>query len=180
MKEPTPLVYIFGSKAGFLATAGGAGLVICLWLNGQASGMSAFIAAMVMAGACKAYREVQAFRAWQRNWNALAGTPAPRQGKHWASAIWMLLLALVIAQPVDDPTFRSLTEWAFLLMSLVLATRFVWRLARRIRARPASAAEPRHVVEVCLPVVRRAATVREATAALPDYCKQLLRHGSKE
>lgn len=181
MKQPTPLTSIFGSKAGFMATAVCGSLVIVLWMTGQASGMAAAIAAGVMAGACKAWREVQAYKAWQREWNALAGTPQVKRKGNWPALAWVFLLALVVIEPVPDPTFRGLIVLAFLLMTLVLVIKLVWKIARRFRGVRASAAPKRdHVVQVCLPVARSSPSLSQVTAALPGYCKQLLRNSSKE
>lgn len=180
MKQPSLVSRRLGTK-GFCAFAA---CVAVLLVFGWGSGELAvpwpipLMSVLLVGSALKAKREVDAFNLWRRRWNAMSGiaepaTPPGRRGRQ-AFVIWLLLLFIVVVQPFDA-SINGLAAFAFTVMTLVGGTKFAWNASRGMRGRSAPIPKPHlHIVHTPLPAPRRSPSVREATAALPDYCVALL------
>ena len=186
MKQPNPLIYVFGHTLVCLGALSVAATVDLQWVEtpDQVPGMLPLIASAIAIGTLKAHGQVTSFKAWQRNWNRVAGQPpaAPRK-RHWALALWLCALVLAASRPFPDAMVNELAALVFVLSSIWLLATFLLKAARwgtrRMHARTGTPA-PHYVVEICQPVGRRSPKPAEIVAALPAYCQQLLQHQSQE
>jgi hypothetical protein len=148
----------------------------------------------VCRAAIMARRRVAAYTGWRKDWEEAAGitqeasartnrkSPLPLRKRVdravgvvalWViGAGWLVLHAgeNIPAYPVVASGFALAHAWG-----LGLAVRRMARGARRTpSARRTASGGSGDVVTVCLRIPRSSPTVREATAALPDYCRALL------
>lgn len=95
-------------------------------------------------------------------------------------AAWAVLLLWLFTQPGRTDAYGA-AALLWVLLTLVGAIRLLLWLGGRVsnsitgRERGAPKLEGDHVVKVCLPVPRDVPSLKGLHAALPDYCKPLLR-----
>jgi len=180
MKQPTLMSRRIGTTGFCVLATSAAVFLVFGWGSGELAipWPIPLMAVLLVGSALKAKREVDAFNYWQRRWNAMAGIaePATNPGRRRRQAfvIWLLLLFIIIVQPFDS-SINGFSAFAFAVMTLVGGGRLAWNSLRVTRGKNAPKSSPHlHVVHTPLPVPRRSPAVKEATAALPDYCLTLL------
>lgn len=178
MKRPGAIVYLFGNPFSGLALFGATIFFGYRWWIGEASPYLAFGFFFATAYASKASDQLNSYRLWKREWNAMGGSAALDRLFARAHSLRMVVgfalwgaFAYGVYLVSADPAAR-IPVALFVLGTAILVTSGIYRLVKRRR----SHAKPfRDVpVAVCLPVPQHSSTIGQAFSALPAYCMQTL------
>jgi hypothetical protein len=181
MKRPSGFTYVVGNPVSVIALALGAAYLAYQWWNGgsPAIALAAFIAAAYAMGANS---RLQKYNDWKREWEAMEGKrPSQRTARRVLNSVavrvaiglplWCAFAYLALTSG-NDPTMRA-ARALFLLATLVMAVGFAYRLMRR--RRPRANASRDVPVTLCVAPPRQSPDLAQAYAALPVYCRAILR-----
>lgn len=183
MNRPGPITYLFGNP-GIALTA----LLLALVFTyegfvGQASPLIA-LAAWVGAFYCsRAYERLDKYRLWKLEWDAMDGQPRragllQRAARNTAlrmigaGLLWFWMASEALS--ISNQPGREFAVGLFFIGTLVLIAGGVFRVGWRVwrsRGRRVARDIP---VTLCLRPFRQSPSVREAFAALPEFCLLLL------
>lgn len=193
MNRPSPIAFIVGNTVVTGCAVIAAGFAVIAWIGGNAPLMVPIAALGIAAWSTRACSDVSRYRAWHRQWEALApeqpsppGPPATavpveatRGGQRWPMAIvvasW-LCLAAMNKTPDQQSAFVLFTLGILLYGGFALSAVLLRR--RRSRAPAAAAVMPQSEDLVALCVALPLYPVTPLPAAyqcLPDYCVKTLR-----
>ncbi len=176
MTRPSLLTYLFGNPVSALALG-----LAALWLGyqaltGGASWLVALGAIAVAVYAGKAFDQVEKYRLWKREWDAMSGQPSAGfalgrvPGLRFAAGMALWCLGLYFVVTLDDTPGVALGRLLFWLGTAVMVVGMIYRLVSR--SRPKRRAE-RAMVSVSLPISRNSPARQQAYASLPVYCLKL-------
>jgi hypothetical protein len=197
MNRPPRSDFMIGTRGGVILTSCLAIYVLYRWGSQDEhheviSWVLPALALLLCKASIAARKRVGAFTQWNDAWRETAGLPperpaakrrhSPRQWAisgvgSWALAGWWLCAH---AAEAGSPAFAASASLFALLSLWGLGTGLTF-LAKRTGTRATSrSARParEHIVAVCLPVPLTSPSARQFTAALPDYCQQLLAHSN--
>ena len=155
---------------------GGFGLLYVACLGGPSAMPCGLSGVVVLAVIGRAHKTASAYRAWRREWLAMAGEPDLENLRIkgvLATILFAFLIFATIAFVQSSP--RSIGRalgWVIGLTPLWLATLAVWMMVRRKRDR--STSSERVPVKVVAKALLPAPPLADAYAALPEYCQRLL------
>jgi len=181
MKRPGPHIYLFGNPVSTFVLAVAAIYLGYEWWIGAASPVAAIAAVIAAAFASKANERLEAYNTWKREWQVMSGE-APTAGRLLIPyralrivlglTVWSLFAYVALDPgPRQDVQIAAALFW---LATALLIAGGIYRLVkRRSRSRPKPARDV--PVTICLPVPRQSAALSQALAALPEYCRSLLK-----
>jgi hypothetical protein len=181
MNRPSRFSYAIGNPVSVLGILGFGGFLLYRWWTGQAPGMAAVFAFVMISSAVTASDRIGQYAAWKRQWDALGGVSTPTLRQRIAAvpglrAVVLLGVWLGIVYYGSVGTHDAWGRIGILIGVLgvpaVLAVAAVARLVGWVRSRRRRRLMP---VAICLRRPRRAVTPAQAKAAVPDYCRALLR-----
>jgi hypothetical protein len=175
MKRPPPLTMLLGHP--FMAWPVWGGIIITgyrTW-NGlqDATGLIVFLVIGALCG--KASQARDAYLGWKHDWEAMNGTtPQQRSQATFLRTVTLILVWSFFAFVASALMYRDDDRWMailFWLCSLAYAVVRIakWRRVRHSRTRPTK----QIAVAVVVRKPAQSATIAQAYAALPDYCRQL-------
>lgn len=178
MREPSLQARLLASPPVFYGSWG-----LAIWLLYQGSQddsiwLVLIMTAIVMTPIMKADQQVKAFKSWQRQWNAMAGTPA-RRPMHWSTYIGMglgvVLVALLCSAGQQGGT-QAVVGVLLLLTAPLLGIALLVKLFRWLRHRQRVRDSQVRPVAVCVTrPLYPAISLRDAYHGLPDHCLRVLR-----
>lgn len=176
MKTPSIQTQILGHPLiGFpVALASLGGLYLATQLGGGGILVGVISAGMLVSSA-RASQQMQAYRAWKLEWDAMGAAPSPRARSGWGIGVLAVMLVGVVwglAVMVDPDgmgkllsVIAALCPLGIAVLGLALLAR--WLLRRRRRDRGAVP------VAVIARPIHPIPSVSAAYAALPEYCRVL-------
>ncbi|MDH4745874.1 hypothetical protein OMP43_17755 [Sphingomonas sp. CBMAI 2297] len=176
MKRPPASVMFFGHPLVVAAVGCFALWLGYLWWTGAAEGVGALVALLAATGCARAGERAGKYRQWQREWNAMSGTP--RGGvslgglRKVAAIVGGLLAGLLALSYLSHPTL----SWAAILTLLGLGIAVLRAMTggAKTKASAKRAASTPSVAQ-CLRPPGQSTHLNQAYAALPDYCRRMLR-----
>jgi len=176
MTRPQPFQFVLASWPVFLGTWAGVCWLLYQWALDHGIWPLVVAAGLFLTAVMNADERVKAYRAWQREWEAMAGLPPPR--RKWPQVVAALIafpvLVLLVYADQHGGSYALLGVLlvlggpVILLALLVWLCRWFWRLRGRRpgRTRPVIVAIKRPLVPVL--------SLGAAYLALPDYCQRIL------
>ena len=193
MNRPGLSDYIAGNAVTLTAVSGVTAVAMLYCISPQAHHETAswvfpVIGALMCKASLKARRRVAAFRVWERAWNAMSGgAPPPKAARRGGRVrtllffiVWSALLCWLASHAAQkDSQAYGGVSFCFLLLSLWAAGGALQRAARWVsRPRSRKSAKPapegEFIVSVCPARPWRSPSIRQITAALPKYARELL------
>ena len=180
MNRPKPIVYAFGNPVSALFLYGFTTLVGYELYLQQATGPFFLLTIVMSSYASKCRQELLAYKAWQREWEAMEGDPRPsffaRRPRLKEAMFFAVFItsSYLTACCVDYDTAYTIGAlmgvgiWVFTIKWVVQ-----WWHGRKAKAK-AVAGRKGVPVTVCLSVPHTSSTRRQTVMALPPYCKPLL------
>ncbi len=180
MKRPGPLVFLLGNPVSVTLISIFALYCAYEWWIGQAVPVVVIVAFIAAAFAGRLNNAYEKYRRWKREWDAMEGR-APARGASQllgrSGPIRIVLGLSVWAMwgyfTITDQKQPALLVALFWLTTLALVIAGVYRLLRRGKS-PRRAASRDVAVTQCVSLPRQSPGVRQAFAALPEYCRPLL------
>ncbi len=187
MNRPNPIVYLIGNPISCLFLLGIAALLIFQWWTHQetTSWLILPVAAFIGYGAMKANTQLRTYKAWRREYDAIAEAgQSSASGARQSTAVNMLIVIALWAGLgywlVSNATQAQSTKYygelglLFLTINAALVLKFIhWLVTRRRRV--AVSSSDGYVVTACLPVPNQSPRALDVLPALPHYCRRLLR-----
>jgi hypothetical protein len=174
MKRPPFRDYVTGNPITALGLLGFTGLFgYHSWL-GNAPPWIVVVLLLMLAASSAASARISKFKAWEREWNATSGV-APRASQFarmpalrniFGLGVWVVLGVASVSAGSDPAMALPVAGYW-----LATAAMIVWGLFTAVRRKSPPASQFRDVaVSVCIAKPARSPEVREAYAALPEYC----------
>jgi hypothetical protein len=180
MKRPSIRSVILGHPAvGVPVALASVGALYVCWFRGAEHGAALGLIPVAMLFAVgKASQEMTAYRAWKREWDAMAPTAPERRTGRFMAAIGLLLGAVVLiggvaSSDVGPIIANHLLGWGLVLAPFLLGMVAVRSLTRRLRHRSRRGVEGQPAAVIAKPILP-APALPAAYAALPAYCQRLL------
>jgi len=184
MNRPSPFTFLLGNPVSLLAFWLLTAFLAYQWYANGASGLLPIIVGIGALSASNAYRRVEAYRLWKREWDAMDGKPA---SKPWLTGVLRGTMMKIIvgggiwcafayaALKASNQPGMQIVAGMFWLGTLLLVGGGIYRLVRRGSPTKAKAEAMRDVpVTQCLRTPTQSPDLEHAFAALPDYCVPLL------
>lgn len=174
MKQPSGRTkFLAHPVIGMPVTAVGA---VFLWAAFQGSNLLVGFMAVCLIGAAQQAREqVNAYKAWEREWNGMAAGSQPARKRSWGAwavvGLGLVWWGLACASGYDP--YKGAVGTLGLMAVSAIAIQFLkmaWRIIPRLRRPSAKSA----VVTVIARPVMPTPSLTDAYCALPSYCHALL------
>lgn len=172
MRRPGPLTYLVGNEVSFLVLSGGLLLSGGQFLFADGSGTLALLFLIAGSYAHTANAKLREYRAWRREWDAMANlspahllVPILRLAMMLAVAGWALL-GMALA---DRSNGAGLSLYG--VTTAIVLTAPLFGPARRRSRSPRRNSEN---VSVSLRAPVRSPSASRAVLSLPDYCRALI------
>jgi hypothetical protein len=183
MNRPSPFTYLIGNPITLIGAWLLTAFLAYQWYANGGPGILPIITGIAAISASNAYARIDKYRLWKREWEAMNGvaTTGTMTGDLMRTtgfrvviggAIWCLFAygALTIGKQPGGQTAAGL----FWIATLVMIVGGLYRLIRRKRAAAPKQSAIRDVpVTQCLRAPMQAPDLRQAYAALPEYCAPL-------
>jgi len=180
MKRPSIRSVVLGHPlVGVPVALASVGALYVCWFRGEEGGaVLGLIPVGMLCAVSQASQEMTAYRAWKREWDAMA-PPAPgRKPGRFMAAIGVLLSAAMLIGGVASSgdgaaIIHHLLGWGVVLVPFLLGMVTVRLLIRRLRRRYRRGAHAQPGKVIAKPIIA-APALPAAYAALPAYCQRLL------
>ncbi len=181
MSRPGLLTYLVGNPVSALLVVFATLILVVGAFSGSVHWLVALVAVIVTGHAMGCNRRLQEYGRWKREWDGMGGQATAKKSLRALAKLlslrilfgvggWLLLAFLTLGA-AHQPGAGILVA-LFWLGSAFLLGNAVYRAIRRRRAgRKATNV----TVRVCLAVPRSSPSLAQANAALPDYCRLVMR-----
>jgi hypothetical protein len=184
MNRPSPFTYLIGNPISLIGAWLLTAFLAYQWYANGGPGILPIITGIAAISASNAYARIDKYRLWKREWEAMNGVATtgtitgdlmqkPAFRFVIGGAIWCVFAygALTIGNRPGGQAAAGL----FWIATLVMIAGGLYRLFRRKRAAAPKQAAIRDVpVTQCLRAPMLGPDLRQAYAALPEYCVPLL------
>ncbi len=176
MRAPSTQTRLLASPPVQLTAWASAGCFAYHFWNGAPVFWALVITVAFLLNVIRAHEQMQTYRAWKREWNAMSGTP-PRPSR-WPRVVGLLVLGAPLAFLFYDVGQHggasAVLGVVILLVGLLVTVSLILKLVGRLMRRKAAKVMP---VTIC---VNRSMfnkpDIASAYRGLPAHCRAILRH----
>jgi len=188
MNRPSAFTYFIGNPISLIAVWLLTAFLAYQWYANGGPGILPIITGIAAISASNAYQRIDKYRLWKREWEAMNGvaTTGTMTGDIMRTTGFRVIVGGAIwcafaygALTIGNQPGGQVAAGLFWAATLVMIVGGLYRLVRRNRAAAPKQAEIRDVpVTQCLRSPMQSSDLRQAYAALPEYCTSLFQQTS--
>ena len=174
MREPSIQTKLLASPPVFFGSWALAALSVYGWSQHPDSWPMPIWFGLLVTAVMKADEQVRAYKAWRREWDAMAGLPPPR--RKWPQLVGALLALPLLSLLLDAHQHGGGQEVAgvlLLLIAPIVVIAGLVRLWRWVHRRARRRARDQYARIACKRPLLPVPPLVAAYHALPPYCQQL-------